>query len=142
VSNLMRLLELPDEVLDLLQSATLSEGHGRALLLADDHAARRMLARRAVQEGWSVRSLEARARASNTAGAAGNGAPARGGRLSLVHPDLQDAAREIAEVLAQVLGAEVHVKAKRRGGFRAELSFASAAEARQLARRLRPRASA
>src|SRR5947209_17852233 len=106
VSNLMRLLELPDEVLDLLQSGTLSEGHGRALLLAADHAARRMLARGAVQAGWSVRSVEARARASNTAAAAGNGAPSRGGRLSLVHPDVQEAVREIAEVLAQALGAE------------------------------------
>ena len=48
VSNLIRLLELPDEVLDLLQRGTLSEGHGRALLLAGDHAARRMLARGAV----------------------------------------------------------------------------------------------
>jgi len=142
VSNLMRLLELPDEVLDLLQSGTLSEGHGRALLLAGDHAARRMLARGAVQAGWSVRSVEARARASNTAAAAGNGAPSRGGRLSLVHPDVQEAAREIAEVLAQALGAEVHVKASPRGGFRAELSFASAAEARQLAQRLRSRATA
>ena len=142
VSNLMRLLELPDEVLDLLQSGTLSEGHGRALLLAGDHAARRMLARGAVQAGWSVRSVEARARASNTAAAAGNRAPSRGGRLSLVHPDLQEAAREIEEVLAQALGAEVHVKASPRGGFRAELSFASAAEARQLAQRLRPRATA
>ena len=40
----------------------LTEGHGRALLLADDHDTRRRLARTAVVEGWSVRVLEARAR--------------------------------------------------------------------------------
>ena len=32
VSNLMRLLDLPDEVLDLLDAGALTEGHGRALL--------------------------------------------------------------------------------------------------------------
>ncbi len=34
VSNLMRLLDLPDDVLDLLAAGELTEGHGRALLLA------------------------------------------------------------------------------------------------------------
>jgi ParB family chromosome partitioning protein len=142
VSNLMRLLELPDEALELLQRGELSEGHGRALLLAEDHAVRRLLARRAVQEGWSVRNVETRARASNAAHARDAGAQPRAGRLSLVHPDVEDAAREIAEVLAQVLGAEVRVRARPRGGFRAELSFATPAEARALVRRLRPWATA
>ena len=62
VSNLLRLLDLPDEVLELLAAGHLSEGHGRALLIAADHDARRRLARSAVQEGWSVRQTEARAR--------------------------------------------------------------------------------
>src|SRR5436190_1891620 len=65
VSNLMRLLELPDEAIELLQQGRLSEGHGRALLVAEDHSARRVLAIRAVEEGWSVRTAEARARDSN-----------------------------------------------------------------------------
>src|SRR3954462_7741771 len=50
VSNLMRLLDLPDEVLDLLVQGRLSEGHGRALLMARDHADRRRLARAAAEE--------------------------------------------------------------------------------------------
>src|SRR5215212_5043845 len=45
VSNLLRLLDLPDEVLDLLTAGELTEGHGRAILLASDHAERRRLAR-------------------------------------------------------------------------------------------------
>src|SRR4051794_11993181 len=40
VSNLLRLLDLPDDVLELLEAGSLSEGHGRALLLAEDHAHR------------------------------------------------------------------------------------------------------
>ena len=116
VSNLMRLLELPDEAIELLQQGRLSEGHGRALLVAEDHSARRALAIRAVDGGWSVRTAEARARDSN-ARTHDNGAPA--GRL----------------------GAEVQVRAVR-GGYRAELSFATPSEAIELARRLRPRAVA
>src|SRR5687767_4704595 len=49
VSNLLRILDLPDDVLDLLAEGTLTEGHGRALLMASDHDARRRLARTAVQ---------------------------------------------------------------------------------------------
>ena len=54
--------DLPDDALDLIGSGVLSEGHGRALLLADGHDVRRGLAERAAAEGWSVRVLEARAR--------------------------------------------------------------------------------
>ncbi|MCW2988733.1 MAG: parB-like partition protein, partial [Solirubrobacterales bacterium] len=45
VSNLIRLLDLPDDVLELLERGELTEGHGRALLTLDDHAERRRLAR-------------------------------------------------------------------------------------------------
>ncbi|MCW3012254.1 MAG: ParB/RepB/Spo0J family partition protein, partial [Solirubrobacterales bacterium] len=62
VSNLLRLLDLPDEAVELLERGALTEGHGRALLLAPDHADRRRLARDAAAEGWSVRVTEARAR--------------------------------------------------------------------------------
>src|SRR5438105_14765554 len=58
VSNLIRLLELPDDALALMERGELSEGHGRALLLTEDHAARRGLAREAAAKRWSVRELE------------------------------------------------------------------------------------
>src|SRR6201995_1916517 len=53
VSNLIRLLDLPDETLEAIQGGELSEGHGRALLLAADHGDRRSLGRSAAQNGWS-----------------------------------------------------------------------------------------
>src|SRR5436190_5628281 len=65
ISNLLRLLDLPDEALALLEEGGLTEGHGRALLLCPDHAARRRLAREAADCGWSVRTLEDRARAAD-----------------------------------------------------------------------------
>ena len=46
ISNLLRLLDLPDEALALVEDGALSEGHGRALLLATDHNDRRRLAAR------------------------------------------------------------------------------------------------
>src|SRR5438477_1940869 len=64
ISNLIRLLDLPDEALELIEAGDLTEGHGRALLLTEDHGLRRKLAREAVAGRWSVRELEARARAA------------------------------------------------------------------------------
>ena len=59
----------------LIERGDLTEGHGRALLLADDHGIRRTLARDAARGRWSVRELESRARAAGArrAGAAPGG---------------------------------------------------------------------
>ena len=140
VSNLVRLLDLPDEVLELLQQGALSEGHGRALLLADDHGARRTLARSAAEEGWSVRLTEERARHSNASGA--EAPTARRGGEGRVHPDQEQAASDIAVALASALGAEVQVRPTRDGRYSAQLSFATVEEAIELAHRIRPRAVA
>ena len=61
---MVRLLDLPDEVISMLERRELSEGHGRALLLAPDHEMRRKLAAEAVRRSWSVRALETAARAA------------------------------------------------------------------------------
>lgn len=134
VSNLIRLLDLPDEALDLLERGELSEGHGRALLLAGDHGERRRLARAAAQAQWSVRELEARARASDTPGPRSR--PGASGRRAL-HPDQESASEQISDALAQALASEVTVVATRSGGYRVEISFASVDDALALTRRLR-----
>jgi ParB family chromosome partitioning protein len=136
VSNLLRLLDLPDDALELLERGELSAGHGRALLLAEDHADRRSLARTAATEGWSVRTLETRARTANERKPA-----KRAAKKTPAHPDQQAAAAEIADALGAALGIEVSVR-PRAGGYRVELSFEDPAEALALARRLRPRAVA
>ena len=59
IVNTVRLLDLPDEAIDLIDSGALSKGHGKALLAEPDHHRRRVLARRAAEGGWSVRALEA-----------------------------------------------------------------------------------
>jgi ParB family chromosome partitioning protein len=131
VSNLLRLLDLPDDILELLESRQLSEGHGRALLLAEDHADRRRLGRQAAAEGWTVRALEAKAREANGVTEA---RPAR--RSARMHPDQAAAATEVGEALARALGVEVRVRPTASGGYRAELSFDDAEQAHELAARL------
>ena len=62
VSNRIRLLDLPDDVLGMLERGQLSEGHARAVLAVPDNEGRRKLAREIVQKGLSVRAAEQRAK--------------------------------------------------------------------------------
>jgi ParB family chromosome partitioning protein len=131
ISNLLRILDLPDDALALLEAGALSEGHGRALLLAEDHADRRRLARAAADGGWSVRVTEQRARDANAV------APAPGARrVAAIHPDQAAAASEIADALGGALGTEVKVR-PRGTGYKVELAVGSLDEALALATRVR-----
>lgn len=61
IANVMRLLQLPEDVLDLLKTGALSSGHARALITSDDASA---LAKKVVKGGLSVRQTEALAKAA------------------------------------------------------------------------------
>jgi ParB family chromosome partitioning protein len=105
VSNLIRLLDLPDEALELLESGDLSEGHGRALLAADGNDVRRRLARDAVRGGWSVRETENRAKLA--------GQPKKGkSSRTPLDPEEAEALRDAADKLESVLGHEVKLRPK------------------------------
>jgi ParB family transcriptional regulator, chromosome partitioning protein len=132
VSNLLRLLELPDEALSLIADGVLSEGHGRALLMAPDHDARRRLARDAGVHGWSVRQTEARARAA-AGREEGEIAATRIARP--LHPDQVEAAERLGEAFGRVLGADVWVTPKAKG-YRVQFAFDSLDEALEAAERL------
>jgi ParB family chromosome partitioning protein len=134
VSNLVRLLDLPDAALDLIAAGDLSEGHGRALLMASDNDERRRLARHAVDAGWSVRELEARARGDRPA----TPRATRSRRGAALHPDQEDAIVQINDSLGSALGRDVEVTATA-GGYRAHLTFDSLEDALELARALKPR---
>lgn len=130
VSNLLRLLDLPDEALALIEQGHLSEGHGRALLMAAGNDERRRLARHAVEGRWSVRELEARARGERPA------ARSTRRRTRTLHPDQEDAIVQINDSLGAALGRDVEVTATAEG-YRAHLTFASLQDALELAARLR-----
>jgi ParB family chromosome partitioning protein len=120
VSNRIRLLELPPDVLALLGDGNFSEGHARAVLAAPGQEERRRLARRIVREGLSVRAAERAARSA--------GARTRARRTAAVDPLLAHRAREAAQRLTGRL-------ARVREG-RLELSFADEYELEELAETL------
>jgi len=129
ISNLVRLLDLPDQALELLERGELSEGHGRAILQVSDQEKRKRLAKRAAKEGWSVRETERRADGEG----AGKRRSPKGGRISAE----ERAALAVAEdALGAALGRDVRVR-RAGAGVRAELHFDDVAELELLARRLK-----
>ena len=130
VSNLLRLLDLPDEALEMLARGDLTEGHGRAILMAQGHDERRRLAREALAEGWNVRRTEAEARSATGADPTG---PVQARRT--VHPDQEAAASRLGEAFGRALGADVKVTA-RGTGYKVAMTFDSLDEALELAGRL------
>jgi ParB family transcriptional regulator, chromosome partitioning protein len=134
ISNLLRLLELPEEALALMEAGELSEGHGRALLLCKDHATRRRLAFEARDSGWSVRETERRAREPGRS-------PGQAPRRVVVHPDLEEVLAAAEDALSAALGHDVRARA-RGDSCRVEIDFESPAEAVALAERLLGEASA
>jgi len=107
VSNRVRLLELPEDVLAMIGRNELSEGHGRAVLAVPDAAERRRLARRIVREGLSVRAAERAARWL--------GARTKERRATTVDPVL---AARVKDAFRRLTGLEAKVGA---AGFRVPL---------------------
>ena len=133
ISNLIRLLDLPDEVLDLIARGELSEGHGRAILLCKEHAARRRLGFAARDGAWSVRETEERARGQQRAPS--DEGPRRVSARTTTHPDLQQALDAAEDALSVALGLDVRVRAHG-ARCRAEIEFDNAAQAVALAERI------
>jgi ParB family chromosome partitioning protein len=133
VWKLIGLLDLPGEILELLERGELSTGHGIALQRVKDLDARLSLAREAVSEGWSVKTLERYIRASKVKTLE----PGSTGEQALDQGQQQDlAALNLARAWGDLLGAEVHVRPLPRRQLRMEVLFGSAAEGISLADRL------
>ena len=105
VSNRIRLLELPEDVLSMIARNELTEGHARAVLSVPDHDGRRRLARRIVKEGLSVRAAERAARWA--------GARTKERKATTVDPALaarvKDAVRLLTGFDAKVGAAGLHI---------------------------------
>ncbi len=127
ISNLIRLLDLPDPVIEMLESEALSEGHGRALLAAKSQDRRRSLARQAVAEGWSVRETERRAKGE------GGGAERKAREL---HPDEEAAIGKAEDALERALGHDVRVRSGA-NGLTAQIRFTDLDEVLALTKALR-----
>ena len=128
VTNLLRLLDLPDDVQVMIERGDLTEGHGRALLALPDHGERRRVARLVVTEGLTVRQVEALVRGLNEDGPKGAAPAAR----PAAGPDFT----ELADELYGVFEAPVKIRSGKRGGS-IQIGFKDAAELRRLIELLR-----
>jgi ParB family chromosome partitioning protein len=118
IANLVRLLKLPEEVKTLVQERKLSEGHARALLSVPKESEVIPLANQAVEHGWSVRDLEARARGevpASTPATAGVAAPAARPASRTVQKMASADVRRVEDALRKRLGTDVRVTTRRRG---------------------------
>lgn len=129
VSNLIRLLDLPDETLAMLEDGRLSEGHGRAILQVTDHGKRRDLARRAESGQWTVRRTEQEARKLATGGRK------RGSRASGPDAEEAEAIEKVADRLERGFGHPVRIRTGR-GGLKVEVTLEDIDEAGRLADKL------
>jgi len=130
VANILRLLELPLDLQDLVSRGTLSAGHARALLALHDVEAQRALARRVVQEQLSVREVERAVRS------------ALGVPTTRSAPETNPHLDALAETLKQHLGTRVALRPGRGGRGKIVIDFFSADELERLLGLLTGRASA
>lgn len=109
VSNLLRLLELPGAVREMLERRELDMGHARALLGIGTPQVLVEVARRVVREGWSVRETERAVRRLSA-----DGAGKRGGRSGSkpADPNIQ----RLETDLGDTLGAAVSIEHGAKGG--------------------------
>ena len=116
VANALRLLKLPDAVLQMLHDGHLSVGHARALLALDDARAVTALAREATAQGLSVRDVEDRVR--------GGRAPERRPRLKRGLAPAPEV-RRVEDALRRRLGTDVRVSLRAKGKGQLHVAFYS-----------------
>ncbi len=110
VANLLRLLQLPPGVQALVHEKRLSAGHARALLGLSDADRQSALAAEAIEQGWSVREIEAAVAGKRTTQGPAkrtNGQPA----VRVASADV----KRVEDALRKRLGTDVRVTARRRG---------------------------
>ena len=116
ISNRIRLLDLPEDVLWMLARGDLTERHARAILAIPEHEGRRKLAKRIVEQGLSARAAE---RAAQDAGA-----KRKPRKKTPVDPALAARARE---AIKRVTGFDARV-----GSDRLEIEFADEQQLEEL----------
>jgi ParB family chromosome partitioning protein len=105
ITNTLRLLQLPEQVSEALGSGVITEGHARAILMAEGEDARLQVLGRVVAQHLSVRETEALARRMNEA-------PAESEPVRVADPDVE----RLEDAFRQALGTRVRLVKGRRGG--------------------------
>lgn len=124
VANTLRLLKLPPVILDLLVSGELSAGHARALVTAADPAG---LAKRIVEEGLSVRQVEALAQMP---------ADKQDEAVVRARPEKDTDTIALEKLLSDVIGMRVAIAHKEKGG-ELRIAYKSLEQLDEVCRRLK-----
>ena len=127
VTNLLRLLELPDDVQQLVERGELSEGHARALLGLAGHDQQRRTARLVVKQGLTVRQTEALVRKLAEEPAAAGRPAARAAATAF---------DDLTDELYGLIAAPVRIRAGKRGG-KLEIAFKDRTELERIITLLR-----
>lgn len=105
IANALRLLQLPQEVQDSVDRGELTEGHGRALMMAEHPEAILRLWKQVRQRGLSVRETERLAKAARDA--AGSSHPQFSGSLAYVDPHVEHIQANLQQALKTRVGLQV-----------------------------------
>ncbi|MCA9726886.1 MAG: ParB/RepB/Spo0J family partition protein [Candidatus Eisenbacteria bacterium] len=134
VTNLLRLLQLPESVLNLVASSQLTSGHARALLKVDSPEKQIFLAETIVREGWSVREVERATSAEEEP----TDAPPRESRNagSQSSPSRDPQVVRVEDALRTALGTEVRLSHTPKGG-KIEIRYFSTEELERILELLR-----
>ena len=116
VINLMRLLQLPPDIQQLISEGKLTAGHGRCLLSLPNAELQREVSERAVAGGWSVRQVE------QTCARMTAGKTPKHVDEAKTDPNVKAAIQE----LERKLGTRIHVKEGARGRGKLEIEYYSA----------------
>ncbi|MGD0128145.1 MAG: ParB/RepB/Spo0J family partition protein [Terriglobia bacterium] len=107
VTNMLRLLRLPQSVQEMITREEITYGHARALLALDSEAAQLQLAARIAQQGLSVREAE---------GLAAPRPPKQPEQASEAKPPMDPNVRAAAQELERTLGTRVKIRGDGRRG--------------------------
>ena len=130
VTNKLRLLELPEEVIALVEGGRLSESHARSLLAFPTPEQHVAVARETLEKDLSVRRLEARAKSAKSQKKSPGEAPVTAFARNSFYSEVELA-------LAEHLGRRVTVSAAKKGGV-LQLEFYDEEDLKALANRLAP----
>ncbi|MCO6458612.1 MAG: ParB/RepB/Spo0J family partition protein, partial [Pirellulaceae bacterium] len=124
IANLMRLLELPERVLDALRGGAISAGHARALLPLGEEPEQIAYCQRICDEGWSVRETERRVQ-EKIQQEDGGASPAAGGKPDKPRRTTSQQVASLEQELRIALGTKVEIRQTGRGRGKILVHFGS-----------------
>lgn len=118
VANTLRLLALPEQILDFIKTGELSAGHARALLSVEDADTQLALANKIITEGLSVRQAEELVKKSKSAPK----------KTAPTDPSVEQALHELENRASARVGNKVTIRHKANNKGKVEISYYSVSE--------------